>query len=39
MLVFLNVFHHQLVEKGCKVKGWPQLTIGVWNIKLLGALN
>ncbi len=25
--VFINVFHCQHVENGCKAKGWPQLTI------------
>ena len=37
---FSDVFHDHLVEKVCEVKGWPQLTIGVRNIKLMGkALN
>ena len=34
-----HVFHHQIVEKGHKVKIWPQLTIEVWHIKLMGAIN
>ena len=32
---FFSIFHHQLVEQGHNVNWWPELTMGVWHIKLM----
>jgi hypothetical protein len=32
--VLSDVFHCQIVEKATKPQGWPQITIGVWHIKM-----